>query len=201
MSAIRTARAADNDVKAAKLLGGALKQLKLSRLKPDTTLNSALVTLVRELPAMFSAPAAIEGLVQVLKREPSIIFKAKSNPSVYVLAAQLLLFSLKDSYDWPELVAKVSSTEIWCSNCCFYIHTYTYTHTHSKQHTRNSHTTHTQHTHTTHTIHKSQHTNNSHTTLTHTTHTTHTQFTQHTHTQLAQITQHAYNSHCVKLVV
>ena len=110
VSAIRAARSSDNDVKAAKLLGGALKQLKLSRLKPDSTLNSALVTLVREFPAMFSTATAIEGLVQILKKEPSIIFKAKSNLSIYILAAQLLLFSLKDSFSWPEVVAKVNFT-------------------------------------------------------------------------------------------
>lgn len=108
ISAIRAAKSADNDAKAAKLIGGALKQLRLSRLKPDTTLNSALVTLVQEYPEMFSTPSVMEALVLVLKREPSVIFKARSNPAVYVLAAQLLLFALRESYDWPEMVAKVS---------------------------------------------------------------------------------------------
>ncbi len=107
VSAIQAAKSAENDAKASKILGGALKQLKLSRLKPDTTLNSALVNLVHEFPDMFSTPAVIEALVLVLKREPSSIFKVRSNPSVYVLAAQLLLFALKDSHDWPEIVAKV----------------------------------------------------------------------------------------------
>jgi hypothetical protein len=111
ISAIRTAKSSDNNVRAAKLLGGALKQLRLSRLKPDATLNSSLVTLVEEFPDMFSTTAVIEALVLVLKREPSVIFKARSNPAVYVLAAQLLLFVLKDSYDWPEMVAKVSTLQ------------------------------------------------------------------------------------------
>ena len=44
----------------------------------------------------------------MLKREPSAIFKTKSNPSVYTLASQLLLVALGDSYDWPESVAKVT---------------------------------------------------------------------------------------------
>ena len=109
MSAIKNAKSAENGTK---ILGGALRQLKLSRAKPDMTLNSALVTLVREYPDMFSSVAVIEGLVQILKREPSIMFKVKSNPSVYVLAAQLLLVALKDSYDWPEIVAKVSEYAI-----------------------------------------------------------------------------------------
>ena len=46
--------------------------------------------------------------MSVLKREPSVIFKAKSNPSVYVLATQLLLLALQHSYDWPETIGKVS---------------------------------------------------------------------------------------------
>lgn len=107
VAAVKAAKSADNENKAVKILGGALKQLKLSRLKPDATLNSALVSLVHDYPEMFSTSAVIEGLVLVLKREPSVIFKARSNPSVYVLAAQLLLFALKDSNDWPEIVAKV----------------------------------------------------------------------------------------------
>lgn len=112
LSAIRAAKSSENDSKAGKILAGALKQLRLSRLKPDTTLNSALVTLVKEFPALFSVPSVIDGLVQVLKREPSIIFKAKSNPAVYISAAQLLLFTLKDSHDWPDVVAKVGAVLI-----------------------------------------------------------------------------------------
>ena len=108
LSAIKAAKSAGNEVKAGKILGGALKQLRLSRLKPDTTLNSSLVTLVHDFPDLFSSPAIVELLILILKREPSVIFKARSNPSVYILAAQLLLFALKDSYDWPEVVAKVS---------------------------------------------------------------------------------------------
>lgn len=91
-----------------------MKQLRLSRLKPDTTLNSALVTLVQEFPDLFATPTVVEALVLVLKREPSVIFKARSNPSVYILAAQLLLFALKESHDWPEMVAKVMCT-LWCT--------------------------------------------------------------------------------------
>lgn len=106
--AIKVAIAADNDVKAAKILGGALKQLKLSRLKLDSILNSSLVTLAKELPDIFTTSTVIDGLIQVLKKEPSNIFKVKSVHSVYVLAAQLLLLALKDSNNWPETVAKVS---------------------------------------------------------------------------------------------
>ena len=96
-----------NDANAVKILCGAMKQLKLSRLKPDPVLNAALSTLIKESPQLFSSSTVVDGLVAVLKRESSVIFKAKSNPSVYILAAQLLLLSLKDSFDWSESIAKV----------------------------------------------------------------------------------------------
>ena len=63
--------------------------------------------LIKESPQLFSAPSSLDGLIAVLKREPSAIYKAKSNPSVYILAAKLLVVALKDSFDWPESVAKV----------------------------------------------------------------------------------------------
>ena len=112
LPAVREARASGNDSKANKLLSGALRQLKLSRLKPDPILNSALTAIAKESPDLFSSPALIEGLVTVLKRETSVIFKAKSNPSVYVLVAQLILVALKDSHDWPEAIAKVNMLQI-----------------------------------------------------------------------------------------
>lgn len=104
---MREAVSSGNDTKATKLLAGGLKQLKLSRLKPDKDLNTALATLIKESPQLFSVTSSLDGLIAVLKREPSAIFKAKSNPSVYILAAKLLLMALKDSFDWPEAVAKV----------------------------------------------------------------------------------------------
>lgn len=107
LPAVKEAISSGNDTSATKILCGALKQLRLSRLKPDSVLNTALTSLVKEYPKLFTASSVIDGLVAVLKRESSVIFKAKSNPSVYILAAQLLLLGLKDSFDWPESIAKV----------------------------------------------------------------------------------------------
>ncbi len=98
-----------NTSKATKLIVGSLRLLKLSRLKPDPVLNSSFTTLSKESPEVLFSPHVIDGLVAVLKRETSVIFKAKSNPSVYVVAAQLLQVALRDSSDWPESVAKVCS--------------------------------------------------------------------------------------------
>ena len=59
----------------------------------------------------------LQALVGVLKKETSAIFKAKSNPSVYVLACQLLLHALRDSYEWPDAVAKVGGR--WVGSCLY----------------------------------------------------------------------------------
>jgi hypothetical protein len=107
LPAITEARSSGGESKVVRMLAGAMKQLKHSRLKPDTKLNSDLVALVKEDPQLFNNPNVIEGLVAVLKREPSVIFKAKSNPLVYILAAQILMLALQHSYDWLELIGKV----------------------------------------------------------------------------------------------
>jgi len=60
VAAVQEARAAGNDAKAARVLAGALKQLRLSRLKPDPALNVALTTLGREDSELFNNPPAIE---------------------------------------------------------------------------------------------------------------------------------------------
>ena len=60
VAAVQEARAAGNDAKAARVLAGALKQLRLSRLKPDPALNVALTTLGKEDSELFNNPPAIE---------------------------------------------------------------------------------------------------------------------------------------------
>ena len=60
VSALREARSSGNDTKATRVLAGALKQLRLSRLKPDSTLNTALTSLAKEDGKLFNNPTAIE---------------------------------------------------------------------------------------------------------------------------------------------
>ena len=60
VSTLREARSSGNDTKATRVLAGALKQLRLSRLKPDSTLNAALTSLAKEDSKLFSNPTAIE---------------------------------------------------------------------------------------------------------------------------------------------
>ena len=60
VSTLREARSSGNDTKATRVLAGALKQLRLSRLKPDSTLNAALTSLAKEDSKLFNNPTAIE---------------------------------------------------------------------------------------------------------------------------------------------
>ena len=52
-------------------------------------------------------PLIIQAMVSILKREQALVFKARANPQVYAFTAQLLMYVLKDSSDWPKSVAKV----------------------------------------------------------------------------------------------
>ena len=48
------------DSKAVRILAGAMRQLKHSRLKPDLKLNAELTTLIKEDPQLFNNPNIIE---------------------------------------------------------------------------------------------------------------------------------------------
>ena len=69
LSAITEARSSGStsnvtgDSKAVRILAGAMRQLKHSRLKPDLKLNGELTTLIKEDPQLFNNPNIIEVLV------------------------------------------------------------------------------------------------------------------------------------------
>ena len=122
VATIKEALENDDNNKVDKILSGALKQLKNARLKVDNKLNEALSEIAIEHPSIFDTNSAIEviyiettshnrcsikGLLSVLKKETSAVYKTKSEPATYALAAQLLMIALKDSLDWPEALAKV----------------------------------------------------------------------------------------------
>ena len=48
------------DSKAVRIIAGAMRQLKHSRLKPDLKLNAELTTLIKEDPQLFNNPNIIE---------------------------------------------------------------------------------------------------------------------------------------------
>ena len=68
VSTLREARSSGNDTKATRVLAGALKQLRLSRLKPDSTLNAALTSLAKEDSKLFNNPTAIEVQLELISK-------------------------------------------------------------------------------------------------------------------------------------
>ena len=60
VSAIKDAKTSDNESKVQRLLLGAIRQLKHSRLKPDPVLNAALVQLAEEDGEMFNTPSIVD---------------------------------------------------------------------------------------------------------------------------------------------
>lgn len=51
---------AGDDMKTTRLILGALKQLKQSRIKPDHSLNISIATIAKDNPKLFATPEAIE---------------------------------------------------------------------------------------------------------------------------------------------
>ena len=60
VEAVQDAKSDKNESRVTRLLLGAVKQLRLSRLKPDGNLNAALTTLARDYSSLFNTPPLIE---------------------------------------------------------------------------------------------------------------------------------------------
>ena len=62
--------------------------------------------------------------MSTLRREQALVFKARANPQVYAFTAQLIMYVLKDSTDWPKSVAKVLNDmyKVYHSSVCFCVH-------------------------------------------------------------------------------
>ncbi|KAF2347066.1 protein of unknown function DUF3677, partial [Trinorchestia longiramus] len=85
------------------LLCGAIKMLKASRAKPDVPHCFHLMVLAKLKPSMFSRSMLVtDALCSLLRRDHSMAFKTKSNPSVAVMAASILLIAYQEDRCWPE---------------------------------------------------------------------------------------------------
>ena len=88
------------------LLCGAIKTLKTQRAM-ISCFN--LLVLARYKPSMFtrrSSSLVINGLCSLLKRDHGITFKTKTNPTVAILAANILLYIYMEERNWPEIFVK-----------------------------------------------------------------------------------------------
>ncbi|XP_067859035.1 integrator complex subunit 1 isoform X2 [Heptranchias perlo] len=104
---IEAAESDGNDDRIEGLLCGAVKQLKLNRVKPDTPLFLSLMYLAKIKPNVFATEGVIEALCSLLRRDASINFKAKGNSLVSVLACNLLMAAYEEDENWPEIFVKV----------------------------------------------------------------------------------------------
>ncbi|KAB0403447.1 hypothetical protein E2I00_001896, partial [Balaenoptera physalus] len=89
---IEAAELEGNDDRLEGVLCGAVKQLKVTRAKPDSTLYLSLMYLAKIKPNIF----ATEGVIE-----------AKGNSLVSVLACNLLMAAYEEDENWPEIFVKV----------------------------------------------------------------------------------------------
>ncbi|XP_062999601.1 integrator complex subunit 1 [Elgaria multicarinata webbii] len=104
---IEAAEAEGNDDRIEGVLCGAVRQLKINRAKPDTTLYLSLMYLAKIKPNIFATEGVIEALCSLLRRDATINFKAKGNSLVSVLACNLLMAAYEEDENWPEIFVKV----------------------------------------------------------------------------------------------
>ncbi|XP_053512969.1 integrator complex subunit 1 isoform X2 [Artibeus jamaicensis] len=104
---VEAAELEGNDDRVEGVLCGAVKQLKATRAKPDSTLCLSLMYLAKIKPNIFATEGVIEALCSLLRRDASINFKAKGNSLVSVLACNLLMAAYEEDENWPEIFVKV----------------------------------------------------------------------------------------------
>ncbi|XP_007467137.1 PREDICTED: integrator complex subunit 1 [Lipotes vexillifer] len=104
---IEAAELEGNDDRLEGVLCGAVKQLKVTRAKPDSTLYLSLMYLAKIKPNIFATEGVIEALCSLLRRDASVNFKAKGNSLVSVLACSLLMAAYEEDENWPEIFVKV----------------------------------------------------------------------------------------------
>ncbi|KAL0272623.1 UNVERIFIED_CONTAM: hypothetical protein PYX00_005524 [Menopon gallinae] len=93
--------------KAAALICGAIKVLKNSKWKPDSSITVALIYLAKLKPSLFSSDIVTQALSVLLKRDAQHNFKTKVNPTVAILAANLLLQGYQEQKHWPTNFIKL----------------------------------------------------------------------------------------------
>ncbi|XP_043311851.1 integrator complex subunit 1 isoform X1 [Cervus canadensis] len=104
---IEAAELEGNDDRLEGVLCGAVRQLKVTRAKPDSVLYLSLMYLAKMKPNIFATEGVIEALCSLLRRDASINFKAKGNSLVSVLACNLLMAAYEEDENWPEIFVKV----------------------------------------------------------------------------------------------
>lgn len=84
------------------LVCGAIRSLVLSRSKPDSMMYLTLLYMAKIRPQLFCNEVVTTALLSILKRETaSIAFKGRTNPTLHILAANLLARGYHNKAQWP----------------------------------------------------------------------------------------------------
>lgn len=83
------------------LLCGAIKSITI-RPKLDHSQSLSLLYLAKLRPSMFCNEVVTQALLSILRRDSTPTFKARSNPSTHILAANLLARGYHNKTQWPE---------------------------------------------------------------------------------------------------
>lgn len=110
----------DSDSVVALVCGG-IKLLFSPRSKPDSVLSLAFLYLAKIRPNLFCNETITSALVSVLKRDTQHAFKGRNNPTVHVLAANLIARGYNDKKQWPETFVKLYiddavNERVWIDN-------------------------------------------------------------------------------------
>lgn len=85
---------------------GAIKAL-ISPKKPDNLLTMSLLYLAKLRPHIFCNETISSGLESILRRDSQNTFKGKNNPTVHILACNLLARGYHNKKQWPENFLKM----------------------------------------------------------------------------------------------
>lgn len=83
------------------LVCGAVRSLVTSRSKPDSMLYLTLVYMAKIRPQLFCNDVVTTALVSILKRETGHAFKGRTNPTLHILATNLLARGYHNKTQWP----------------------------------------------------------------------------------------------------
>ncbi|XP_055613297.1 integrator complex subunit 1 [Uranotaenia lowii] len=81
---------------------GAIKLLISPKSKSESVLSLSLLYLAKVRPHLFCNETITSALIAVLKRDSQNSFKGRNNPTIHILACNLLARGYSDKKQWPE---------------------------------------------------------------------------------------------------
>lgn len=89
------------------LICGAIRAVMCPRSKPESMLSLSLLYLGKIRPHLFSNETITSALLSILRRDTGHAFKGRNNPTMHVLAANLLARGYHKKTAWPEVFVQI----------------------------------------------------------------------------------------------